>query len=86
MIILKNLTESSPRVDAVDEKTGETLFVIKLSKEGLFLCVGSITEVCINDQIPNFSFDLLVAVMQLIVKWYQVPESVKVNPNNKVMS
>ena len=86
MIIVKNLVMDSPRVDAVDEKTGETLFVIKISKEGLFLCVGSITEVCINDQIPNFSFDLLVAVMQLIVKWYQVPESVKKNPTNLNLS
>lgn len=86
MIILKNLLPDNPRVDAVDEKTGETLFVIRISKEGLFLCVGSITEVCINDQIPNFSFDLLVAIMQLIVNWYQVPESVKTNPSNKVMS
>lgn len=86
MIIVKNLVMDSPRVDAVDEKTGETLFTIKISKEGLFLCVGSISEVCINDQIPNFSFDLLVAIMQLIVNWYQVPESVKTNPSNKVMS
>ena len=86
MIILKNLTDSNPRVDAIDEKTGETLFVIKISKEGLFLCVGSVTEVCINDQIPNFTFDLLVAIMQLIVNWYQIPASVKTNPTNLNLS
>jgi hypothetical protein len=86
MIIVKNLVMDSPRVDAIDEGTGETLFTIKICKEGLFLCVGSISEVCINDQIPNFSFDLLVAIMQLIVNWYQIPESVKTNPVNHKLS
>ena len=81
LVFVKNLlqTTDGARIDAVDLETDETLYKILIVKEGLFLCHGNFTRSNINDQIPCFPFDLLVAMMEVIVEWHNKTPTLKNN-------
>jgi len=62
------------------QDTGETLYRIIIQKEGIFLNSGLFSQVCINHLVSDFPFDLLVAMVEVMVEW--VKSSKQLQNNN----
>jgi hypothetical protein len=82
LVIIKNVMQlnEGARLDVVDQDTGETLYRIIIQKEGIFLNSGLFSQVCINHLVSDFPFDLLVAMVEVMVEW--VKSSKQLQNNN----